>query len=44
MITTTYPPYTQAKLIELIRSIEKYHQKELDLDKTTQSGQFGPQR
>jgi hypothetical protein len=33
MITTTYPPYTQKKLIELIRYIEKYHQDEVEIDK-----------
>jgi hypothetical protein len=40
IITTTYPPYTQARLIELIRCIERYHQKELQLDKSTQSGVY----
>jgi hypothetical protein len=40
MITTSYPPYTQAKLIELMRSIEKYHQKELELDQKCNTGQF----
>ena len=41
MITATYPPYTQVKLIELMRAIEKYHNKEVALDKSTLSGPYG---
>lgn len=40
IITTTYPPYTQQKLIELMRSIEHYHKRELELDKSCNTGQF----
>ena len=40
IITTTYPPYTQQKLMELMKSIEYYHQKELELDKKCNTGQF----
>jgi hypothetical protein len=40
IITTTYPPYTQAKLIELMKSIQYYHEKELELDRTCKTGQY----
>ena len=40
IIITSYPPYTQDKLIELIKYIERYHVKELELDKKTQTGAY----
>jgi len=40
IITTTYPPYTQQKLIELIKYIERYHQEEIQLDKTCGTQQY----
>ncbi len=40
IITTTYPPYTQQKLIELIKYIEKYHNEEMKLDKTCGTQQY----
>ena len=40
MITTSYPPYTQARLIELIKYIESYHYKEAELERKTQTGQY----
>ena len=40
IITTTYPPYTQQKLIELIKYIERYHNEEIQLDKTCGTQQY----
>jgi hypothetical protein len=40
IITTTYPPYTQQKLIELIKYIEKYNQEEQALDKICGTQQY----
>ena len=40
MVITSYPPYTQARLMELIRTIEKYHNQELELERKTQTGHY----
>jgi hypothetical protein len=40
IITTTYPPYTQARLIELISYIKKYHDKENELHRETHTAQY----
>ena len=40
IITNTFPPYTQARLIELMRVIEKYHNQEAELERKTQTGQY----
>ncbi len=40
MITTSYPPYTQSKLIELIEYIKVYHEKENELHKSTRTAQY----
>jgi hypothetical protein len=40
IITTTYPPYTQQKLIELISYIQKYHEKENELHRETHTAQY----
>ena len=40
IITNTFPPYTQARLIELIRYIEKYNLQEAELERRTQTGQY----
>jgi len=40
IIITSYPPYTQQKLIELIKYIESYHYKELELDRKTKTGAY----
>ena len=40
IITNTFPPYTQARLIELIRYIEKYHLQEQELERKTETGQY----
>lgn len=40
IITNTFPPYTQARLIELMQTIEKYHNQEAELERKTQTGQY----
>jgi hypothetical protein len=40
IITTTYPPYTQDRLIELINYIQTYYMKQNELDAKTQSGRY----
>ena len=40
IITTTYPPYTQDRLIELINYIQTYYIKQNELDAKTQSGRY----
>ena len=40
MITTSYPPYTQSKLIELINHIKQYNDKENKLHQTVQIEQY----
>ena len=40
IIITTYPPYTQKKLIELIRYLEEYHMEEQALDKLARTGEY----
>jgi hypothetical protein len=42
IIITSYPPYTQSKLLELIKYIEEYHNQELAIDKATQTGAYRP--
>ncbi len=43
MITTSYPPYTQQKLIELVECIKRYHDKENELHRETQTAQYSRQ-
>ena len=38
IMVTSYPPYTQSKLLELIKYIEEYHLAEIALDKIAQMG------
>jgi hypothetical protein len=40
IIITSYPPYTQSKLLELIKYIEEYHYQELALDEKTKTGAY----
>jgi hypothetical protein len=40
MITTSYPPYTQSKLMELIQYIQDYNEKENELDRKCKTGQY----
>ena len=40
MITTSYPPYTQSKLIELIDYIKKYNEDENNLHRITNTAQY----
>lgn len=40
IIITSYPPYTQAKLIELINYLQEYHKEELALEKLSKTGQY----
>lgn len=40
IMTTSYAPYTQAKLMELIAYITEYNKKENELHKKTQTAQY----
>ena len=40
IITTSYPPYTQSKLIELINHIKEYNDKENKLHQTVKIEQY----
>jgi hypothetical protein len=40
IIITTFPPYTQARLIELMKYIYTYNKMERELDKKYQMGEY----
>jgi hypothetical protein len=40
IITTTYPPATQERLITLMKYVYSYHKKEMELDKKTRTGAY----
>ena len=40
MITTSYPPATQERLIALMKYIYTYHKKEMELDRKTRTGAY----
>ena len=40
MITTSYPPATQERLVALMKYIYTYHKKEMELDKKTRTGAY----
>jgi hypothetical protein len=40
IITTTYPPATQERLIALMKYIYTYHKKEMELDRKTRTGAY----
>jgi hypothetical protein len=40
IITTTFPPATQARLVELMKYIYTYHKKELELERKTKTGAY----
>lgn len=40
MMITTYPPHTQARLIELMKYLYTYNKMERELEKKTQTGEY----